>query len=308
MKKGLPRRSFLNLFERTDLRLFVIIVIVFVVAPLDAQSVAGSDKYPPMTKHGVVPSHGSTLLGVFYLAAGSQPHPTAILLHGLPGYEQNLDLAQALRREGWNVLAVHYRGSWGVSGRFSFLNAAEDADAQVEYVLDKANVQRYRIDPKHIVMIGHSMGGFMAVSAAAHHPEVAAVVLLSAWNIGATRPSESDEAAALASNDNLAPLSGTDGKSLAREEFTHRSELDMVSLAARVAPRPVLVVTAHDNSDQFATPFVNALRLAGDSNVSSKYLDTDHTYSGTRCELARTVLSFLSTGRGVNSTWCKTEK
>ena len=60
----------------------------------------------------------------------------AVLFHGLPGYEQNLDLAQALRREGWNVLAMHYRGSWGVSGQFSFLHAAEDADAQVHFLLD----------------------------------------------------------------------------------------------------------------------------------------------------------------------------
>jgi uncharacterized protein len=32
-----------------------------------------------------LPSHGADLLGVFYLAAGDAPHPTAILLHGFPG-------------------------------------------------------------------------------------------------------------------------------------------------------------------------------------------------------------------------------
>ena len=45
-----------------------------------------------------VPSHGERLLGVFYLAAGAGPHPTAIVMHGFPGYEQNLDIAQTLRR------------------------------------------------------------------------------------------------------------------------------------------------------------------------------------------------------------------
>ena len=34
-----------------------------------------------------------------------------ILFHGLPGNEQNLDLAQAIRRANWNVLTLHYRGS-----------------------------------------------------------------------------------------------------------------------------------------------------------------------------------------------------
>lgn len=90
---------------------------------------------PASMKHPLIPRHGSNLLGVVYLAAGSQPHPTAILVHGFPGFEQNLDLAQSLRRAGWNVLAYHYRGSWGVAGSFSFLHCIEDADAEVAFAL-----------------------------------------------------------------------------------------------------------------------------------------------------------------------------
>ncbi|WP_446742441.1 alpha/beta hydrolase family protein [Silvibacterium acidisoli] len=246
-------------------------------------------------KHPLIPSHGSNLLGVFYLAAGAGPHPTAVLFHGFPGYEQNLDLAQELRRAGWNVLAVHYRGSWGVAGKFSFLGSAEDADAEVNFVLDPRNTAEYRIDPDRIVVIGHSMGGFMAASAAAHNPRVKAAVLLSAWNIGAARPNEADEAKALASGENLAPISGTDGTTLAHEEFTHRAELDMVNLAPSIAPRPVLIVTAHDGSDQFAVPFTEALRSAGDTHISHSHFETDHSYSGKRLELANVVLDFLKT-------------
>lgn len=46
------------------------------------------------------PSQGVAMNGVLYRAAGAGPHPTAILLHGLPGAEQNLDVAQAMRRAG----------------------------------------------------------------------------------------------------------------------------------------------------------------------------------------------------------------
>ena len=74
---------------------------------LPAQTRATIPTPPPSMKHPLIPSHDSNMLGVFYLAAGIAPHPTAVLFHGLPGYEQNLDLAQALRREGWNVLAMH---------------------------------------------------------------------------------------------------------------------------------------------------------------------------------------------------------
>jgi uncharacterized protein len=73
----------------------------------------------------VIPSHANMLLGVVYLAAGGNLHPTAILLHGYAGFEQNLDIGQLLRAQRWNVLAMHSRGSSGVKGDFSVERAAE---------------------------------------------------------------------------------------------------------------------------------------------------------------------------------------
>ena len=64
-------------------------------------------------------SDGHRLLGTLYLARGSEPKPTALLLHGCPGLQQNGDLAVALRDRGWNALIFHYRGSWGSGGRAS---------------------------------------------------------------------------------------------------------------------------------------------------------------------------------------------
>ncbi len=247
-------------------------------------------------KHPLVPSHGNNLLGVFYLAAGSNPHPTAILFHGFPGFEQNLDLAQALRRAGWNVLALHYRGSWGVSGSFSFTHCAEDADAEVKFITEPNNAELYHIDVNRIVVIGHSLGGAVAVSAAAHHPEIRGAVLLSAWNVGAVRTGEDDGMAkALASGENLAPIQGADGTTLAHDAFIHRAQLDMDQLAPSLAPRPVLIVTANDGSEQFAVPFSAALRGSGDEKVTSRHFDTDHSYSTARLELISTVLDYLKT-------------
>jgi uncharacterized protein len=279
--------------ERASFLWMIGVAMLLVCSSSLAQPTDANPAYAPSMKHPLIPSHGSDLLGVFYLAAGQKPHPTAILFHGFPGYEQNLDLAQALRSAGWNVLAMHYRGSWGVHGTFSFLHCVEDANAEVAFVLDARNVAQYRIDPNRIVVIGHSMGGFMAASAAAHNPRVKAAILLSAWNIGGPRPSEADEAKALASGDNLAPIAGTDGATLAHEEFAHRAELDMVNLAPAISPRRVLIVTANDHSDQFAGPFSAALKSAGDQHVSVAHFDTDHPYSGKRVELIRTVLAFL---------------
>jgi len=92
------------------------------------------------------------------LASGRQAHGTVILLHGSPGYEQNMDLAQALRRDGWNVLAMHYRGSWGSEGIFSFTNCMEDVGTMLAHVSEPANNAKFHADLRRIVVIGHLYG------------------------------------------------------------------------------------------------------------------------------------------------------
>src|SRR4051812_40519824 len=69
------------------------------------------DANPTRNEAVWIPSGGIVMNGVMLVAAGSEPHPTVLNLHGLPGNEQNLDLAQVLRRAGYNVLSFHYRGS-----------------------------------------------------------------------------------------------------------------------------------------------------------------------------------------------------
>lgn len=274
-----------------------------VILPAVAQTAPRSEApAPPSMQQMILPSHGSMLLGVFYLAGGNEPHPTAILLHGFPGFEQNLDLAQAMRAKGWNVLAMHYRGSWGVKGDFSFLHAAEDADTQVQYLLEPANVQKYHIDPARLVVIGHSMGGYMAASAAAHNPRVAAVVLISAWNIGveyetgrhanSKPPTVAMEAKGLESDNNLLPLAGTTGEQLAQEIYDHRSEFNFDNLAPKMSPRPVLVVTSNDGLQPVDHRLAEALRKAGDTHVTERHWDTDHGYSAFRTELSAAILDW----------------
>jgi uncharacterized protein len=254
------------------------------------------------TEQMVMPSHGVMLYGIFYLAAGAGPHPTAIIFHGFPGFEQNLDIAQYFRAHGWNVLAMHYRGSWGVKGNFSFEHSAEDADAQVRFVLDPANAQKYGIDTHRVIVIGHSMGGYMAASAIAHNKGVAEAVLISAWNIGIHYSSRhpggsaasaiANDAKLLADDNNLLPLAGTSGEALAREIYDHHSALDMNNLAPAIAPRSVFVITANEGLSPEDQAFAEALRKAGDTHVTERHWDTDHSYSGFRAELSSAIFEW----------------
>jgi acetyl esterase/lipase len=281
-----------------------IALTLLIAAPAIAQRKSGNatSSKAASTQQMVLPSHGEMLLGVFYLAAGAGPHPTAIIFHGFPGFEQNLDIAQYLRAHGWNVLAMHYRGSWGVKGDFSFEHAAEDADTQVRFLLDPVNAQKYRIDTRRVIVIGHSMGGFMAASATAHNKQVAAAVLISAWNIGAeyksrillgsATPTIDNVAKFLALDNNLLPLSGTSGEALAREIYEHQSALNISNLAPAIVPRPVFVITASEGLAPSDHAFAEALRKAGDARVTERHWDTDHSYSGVRAELSSAILEW----------------
>jgi uncharacterized protein len=280
---------------------FLLVLCVGTGRPATAPPVPAAAK-PAATRQMVLPSHGVMLYGIFYLAAGEGSHPTAIIFHGFPGFEQNLDIAQYLRARGWNVLAMHYRGSWGVKGDFSFEHCAEDADAQVSYMLDPENARKYGIDTRRIIVVGHSMGGYMAASAIAHNKGVAAAVLISAWNIGADYESHhhggskvstiQDEAKSLASDNNLLPLSRTSADALAREIYDHQAALDMNNLAPAIVPRPIFVITANEGLAPVDHAFAAALRKAGDTRVSERHWDTDHSYSGERAALSSAILEW----------------
>jgi uncharacterized protein len=251
-----------------------------------------------------VPSHGVQLLGLLYAPAGAGPHPAAVIYHGFPGYEENLDIAQTLRRAGYDVLIAHYRGSWGIAGEFSFAHAIEDADAQVDWISSPPVVAKYHIDPRRIVVIGHSLGGYLALSAAAHHPGVAAAISISGASLGhrfaglqqADRERAAADFAAHANPIDLLPLAGTSAKALGAEVFDHRHEWDFLRLAPSLGKRPVLLFSASDGTGPSSDALLQALKSAGNAGSRHIQISTDHPYSDHRLALQQDILDWLGTG------------
>jgi pimeloyl-ACP methyl ester carboxylesterase len=206
-----------------------------------------------------------------------------------------------LRRAGYNVLAVHYRGSWGVSGSFSYQHSIEDADAEVDWITSAEVAAKYRVDPARIVLIGHSMGGYMAISAAAHHAGVAAAIGISGASLGrrfaGLKPEDKDKAVAQyagrANPVDLLPLAGTSANALGAEVFDHRDEWDFLKLAPALGKRPILLITANDGTGPNSEALVQALKER--ANTQSKHIEikTDHPYSDHRIALEETILTWL---------------
>jgi uncharacterized protein len=259
---------------------------------------------PPSMKSFQIPSHGAFLNAFVYVAAGPGLHPAVVLLHGFPGNERNLDLAQDIRSAGWDVLYFDYRGSWGSPGDFSFTHAIEDTAAAVDYLRSAPMTQILRLDPARIVLIGHSMGGFLAVQAAAADPGIIGVGLISAADMGGRIPrpvTKEREPAAIQAlsaaydRDGMAPLSGCTPEGLAREMIANAASWSFMSKISSLTSRPVLVVTSEDAYSRGDQGFAGALRRAGNSRVATLHLVTDHAYSDQRGPLSSAILRWLAT-------------
>src|ERR1700676_4797017 len=126
-----------------------------------------------------IPTHGLLINGVVYQASGAGVHPTIVICHGLPGNEKNLDLAQALRRAGWNAVTFNYRGSWGSPGNFRFAQILEDANAVLAFLRDPASATMLGVDTGRMVLAGHSMGGWVVAHTAAQDHGIIGAILIS---------------------------------------------------------------------------------------------------------------------------------
>jgi len=250
-----------------------------------------------------IPSHGALMNALVYVAAGAGPHPAVILLHGFPGNEKNLDLAQDIRRAGWDVLYFNYRGSWGTPGDFSFSHGIEDVSSALAYLRRPEVAKELRLDPAHIVLIGHSMGGFMAVEGAAADPAVTAFATISAGDmdgfVPANLPKEHEQEViqklgASLEKEGMAPLAGCTPQGLARDLVDHAAQWRFDAKADALKNRTALIITSDDGLADANIAFASKLQAAGDKQVTTLHLATDHSYSDQRLELSKAVLLWLA--------------
>ena len=253
--------------------------------------------FPARTTPHAIPSGGLNLNAVMYSASGRGLHPTVLLLHGLPGNEQNVALAQSMRRAGWNVLAIHYRGSWGGPGIFTLGNCIEDAAAAVEWLRCAAIGDGPRVDARRIVVVGHSMGGFVAAHTVAQTDDLLGAAILSGVDLGLAfgkvdcGPTKVDENVGITAG--LHILKGTSAEALAHEARTNADRWCLTNYAANLASRPMLVVTGIDGFSDGSDQLADGILALGSKLVTREHFSADHSYSAHRIQLQAVVLRWL---------------
>jgi uncharacterized protein len=280
-----------------------LVLAVLCVAPADAlaqQVPAAIFTDPPVdTAHPArmtvlhIPSHGVLINGVIYQPSGAGPHPTLIICHGLPGNEKNLDLAQAVRRAGWNAVTFNYRGSWGSPGVFRFAGTLEDADAVLAYLRDPATATRLGINTRRIAIAGHSMGGWVVAHTAAHDRGLIGAVMISAGDMG--RPGELPRETAVAlMADNMESLAGVTAESMAAETKAHSQDFRLENAAAGLSQTPLLALTSDDGLAPDTDALLKAIEAKGGHLVTATHVATDHSWSDRRIALESAVITWLT--------------
>jgi len=196
-------------------------------------------------------SGGHTLVGRLFLAREEGPRPTAMILHGIPGIELNVDLAHALREVGWNSLIFHYRGCWGSGGDYVLRTIPDDVRAALDF-LEESD---YPVDAAKLVLIGHSLGGWAALLAGADDPRVRAVAVVGA----VVEPAKLDFNAAVAVVEFTPWLAGMSPDEFVRQWGALEPEYAPLWVVGNIPPRPLLIV--HGAQDG-VVPVGQALALA----------------------------------------------
>jgi uncharacterized protein len=281
--------------------IFSLLLALLVVSRVSAQAVpAAISTDPPadaahpasMTVLHIL-SHGALINGLLYSPSGAGPHPTLVICHGLPGNEKNLDLAQAVRRAGWNAVTFNYRGSWGSAGTFRFAHNLQDADAVLSYLRDPNNASKLGIDPKRIAIAGHSMGGWVTAHTAAHDHALMGAILISMGDMGRLGYLPHDQAVAVMA-DNMEALSGVTAESMADEVKLHAKEFLVANTAAGLVQIPLLALTADDHLAEHTDALVAEIKAKGGARVTSMHVATDHSWSDHRIALESIVITWLS--------------
>jgi uncharacterized protein len=240
-----------------------------------------------------IPSHGVIINGLVYSPPGAGPHPTLVICHGLPGNEKNLDLAQAVRRAGWNAVTFNYRGSWGSPGAFRFAQTLEDADAVLSFLRNPANALKLGVDPTRIAIAGHSMGGWVAAHTAAHDHALIGTILISMADMGLAGGRTHAQAVASMAED-METLAGVTAESMVDELKVHAKQFAVAGTAQGLARIPLLALTANDHLAPHTDALVAAIKAKGGTKVTAMHVDTDHGWSDHRIALESTIITWLA--------------
>ena len=243
-------------------------------------------KFPAFNKEIILTSKGDSIASYAFIASGKQPKETIILLHGLPGNDNQFDIAQSLRRTGRNVIHFNYRGSWGSQGDFLYSNCLEDVNEVINYFTSKKVSEKLRINPKSLVVIGRSFGGGIALIQGSKNTHVKKIIAISSMNAGSEKhpihhQNKYDRWIAYFKKQIM--LNITPAKFL-QDVLENKKIYDVVSYKNQLKSKKVLIIEDTDNNQHWIQQL---------ENVELNRFDSDHNFISNRIKLTKDIIDWL---------------
>lgn len=268
-----------------NLKTSLIIIFLLLNYNLNAQDTQNVE-YPATSEEITITIGNDSIAAFAMLAAGKEKKETVILLHGLPGNERNLDLAQDLRRNGRNVIYFNYRGAWGSQGEFLFSNLTEDVKQVLDFFSTPENSEKYRVQTDSFILFGHSMGGGVALLSGVKDNRVNKVALYSPWNYGEEpKPSEEQFKEFYQYVIKPAFMLNTEQESFTEDFNSNWESFDLKQYKNRLNTMKILILDENDRNK-------NWIEAIG--NIDYQIMKTDHSFSDKRLELIEKVSKWLN--------------
>jgi len=119
---------------------------------------------------------GAEISALLFVPSGGSIHPAVVLYHGVTATKETmLEFAEHFAANGFIVLAYDHRSHGESTGDFTWEGMVEDSKTALEILRARNDV-----DSDRIFLMGHSMGGMIAIMTAAIDGSIRAVVDLAA--------------------------------------------------------------------------------------------------------------------------------
>lgn len=260
------------------------ILILFITVLLLSDSINAQSDYSdyPTKSEAITIAIGNDSIAAYGMfAKGKEKKETVLLLHGLPGHERSLDLAQELRRHGRNVIYFNYRGAWGSQGEFLYSNCVEDVGKVIDFLSTTENSNTYKIKPNSFVLIGHSMGGGIALLSGANNDKVKKIAIYSPFVLdNATEETLNNATSFFKSlfmlNINL--------EHFKKDILSHKNHFQISHFKKALEQKHLLIFDENERNKYWISQLENAEYIL---------MKTDHAFSSKRLELIDHVLKWI---------------
>ena len=258
--------------------------------------------FPPYISDITIDSSKKKLSADMYIASGSKPHPLIVIPKGFPDAVESLDLPLILRRDARSYLVFNCRGTGESEGSFSFQNAIDDVKAVLKFVKSDNVVNMYNIDINNIILLGHGMGGFAALMAAAAESGVRACIAIAPFDFGIMGGRAMIDIEALKPMKKMfevlaSSLKGATADDLMIEVMSNSDRWKFIDNARSLANQNLMIVGG--SRDIFALPelhyqpLVNRLLTYKPRSFRHLLLDSDHSFMDQRMLLSQLLDEWL---------------